>query len=68
MVEKTPRTFCEKQNRSIYNNNESTFNVSQKRIVKSGASHMWLGASIEQNHDGVGKTIAFATRFLKMAG
>ena len=43
------------------------FDVSIESRVKCDALHTGLEASIEQNHDGVCKTIAFASHFLNGA-
>ena len=43
------------------------FDVKLNTRVKCDASHLGLGASIEQDHRGNWKTIAFASRFLNIA-
>ena len=43
------------------------FDVNLDTRVKCDASHLGLGASLEQDHRGVWKTVAFASRFLNVA-
>ena len=43
------------------------FDVNLNRRIKCDASHLRLGASVEQYHGGIWKTIAFMSRFLNIA-
>ena len=43
------------------------FDVYLDTRVKFGASHLGLGASVEQDHRGIWKTVAFASTFLNVA-
>ena len=43
------------------------FDVNLDTCLKCDASHLGLGASVEQDHWGIWKTVAFASRFLNVA-
>ena len=42
------------------------FDVNPNTRVKCDASHLGLGASVPQNHGGICKTVAFASRILNL--